>query len=182
MAPTRELAQQTEKVAIKFGHGINTVCVFGGSSKRFQMNQLSRNVDLVVATPGRLIDILETGGTSLENCSFMVLDEADRMLDMGFEPQIRKILEQAHPDKQMQMWSATWPKEVQSLARDFLGRDFVHLNIGSVDLQANHRIEQTFQIVNREDKTNCFLDIITGKVTILESGCRVTSMHGLFWL
>lgn len=74
----------------------------------------------MIATPGRLIDFLESGATNLNRVTYLVLDEADRMLDMGFEPQIRKIIEQIRPDRQTVMFSATWPKEVQNLARDFL--------------------------------------------------------------
>ena len=70
----------------------------------------------MIATPGRLIDFLESGKTSLHRCTYLVLDEADRMLDMGFEPQIRKIVDLIRPDRQTLMWSATWPKEVQGTA------------------------------------------------------------------
>lgn len=76
--------------------------------------------------------------------TYLCLDEADRMLDMGFEPQIRKILEQIRPDRQVLMWSATWPKEVKQLAHDFLHKDYIHINIGSQDLSANHNILQVF--------------------------------------
>ena len=73
---------------------------------------------------------------------YVVLDEADRMLDMGFEPQIRQILEQVRPDRQMLMWSATWPQEVRKLANDFFGKGkpLIHMNIGSTELQANPNI------------------------------------------
>lgn len=68
---------------------------------------------MIVATPGRLIDFLENGDTNLKRVTYMVLDEADRMLDMGFEPQIRKIMGQIRPDRQTMMFTATWPKEVR---------------------------------------------------------------------
>lgn len=125
------------------------MAVFGGSNRRFQALKLQQGVDIVVATPGRLLDFLESETTSLERCTYLVLDEADRMLDMGFEPQIRAIMDQIRPDRQMLMWSATWPKEVQHLAQDFLRESeaFVHLNIGSVDLQANKNIKQEFVIL-----------------------------------
>ena len=71
--------------------------------------------EIVIATPGRLIDFLESGKTNLNRCTYLVLDEADRMLDMGFEPQIRKIVDLIRPDRQTLMWSATWPKEVQGM-------------------------------------------------------------------
>ena len=74
---------------------------------------MAAGCEVVIATPGRLIDFLESGKTNLRRCTYLVLDEADRMLDMGFEPQIRKIVDLIRPDRQTLMWSATWPKEVQ---------------------------------------------------------------------
>ncbi len=96
LAPTRELAQQIQQVAIEYGNPcrIRSTCVFGGAPKGGQARDLERGVEILVATPGRLIDFLENGKTNLKRCTYLVLDEADRMLDMGFEPQIRKIVEQ----------------------------------------------------------------------------------------
>ncbi len=96
LAPTRELAQQIQAVANDFGPAarIRSTCVFGGAPKGGQARDLERGVEIIIATPGRLIDFLESGKTNLKRCTYLVLDEADRMLDMGFEPQIRKIVEQ----------------------------------------------------------------------------------------
>ena len=96
LAPTRELAQQIQSVARDFAvqSQIRHTCVFGGAPKGPQARDLERGVEIVIATPGRLIDFLERGTTNLRRCTYLVLDEADRMLDMGFEPQIRKIIEQ----------------------------------------------------------------------------------------
>lgn len=96
LAPTRELAQQIQQVANDFGKfaSINNACVFGGAPKEGQNRELQRGCEIVIATPGRLIDFLERGTINLERCTYLVLDEADRMLDMGFEPQIRKIMQQ----------------------------------------------------------------------------------------
>jgi len=80
-----------------------------------------------------------------------MLCEADRMLDMGFGPQLRKIVDQIRPDRQTLMWSATWPKEVQSLARDYL-KDFIQVNVGSLELSASHNITQNVEICNEFDK------------------------------
>lgn len=85
---------------------------------------LRNGVEIVIATPGRLIDHLEGATTNLRRVTYLVLDEADRMLDMGFEPQIRKIVSQIRPDRQTLLWSATWPKEVQALASDFLNNPY----------------------------------------------------------
>ena len=95
---------------------IRNTAIYGGAPKGPQIRDLSRGVEIVIATPGRLIDMLETQKTNLRRITYLVLDEADRMLDMGFEPQIRKIISQIRPDRQTLMFSATWPKDVQKLA------------------------------------------------------------------
>lgn len=155
LAPTRELAQQIQTVIRDFGvhvkPQIRNTCVFGGSPKGPQVRDLERGVEVVIATPGRLIDFLERGITNLRRCTYLVLDEADRMLDMGFEPQIRKIIEQIRPDRQVLMWSATWPKEVQTLAEDFLN-DYIQIYIGSLNLAANHNIRQIIDICEENEK------------------------------
>ncbi|EDW31057.1 GL15249 [Drosophila persimilis] len=155
LAPTRELAQQIQSVVRDYGHlcqpEIRHTCIFGGSSKVPQARDLERGVEVIIATPGRLIDFLENRNTNLARCTYLVLDEADRMLDMGFEPQIRKIIEQIRPDRQVVMWSATWPKEVQALAGDFLN-DYIQINIGSMNLSANHNIRQIVEICTEMEK------------------------------
>ena len=153
LAPTRELAQQIQEVANEFGRSskIKNTCVFGGAPKGPQMRDLENGCEIVIATPGRLIDFLEMGKTNLRRCTYLALDEADRMLDMGFEPQIRKIIEQIRPDRQVLMWSATWPKEVRRLAEDFL-TDYTHINIGSQDLHANHNILQIVDVCEEYQK------------------------------
>ncbi|KAH7140727.1 ATP-dependent RNA helicase dbp-2 [Dactylonectria macrodidyma] len=153
LAPTRELAVQIQQEITKFGRSsrIRNTCVYGGVPKGPQIRDLSRGVEVCIATPGRLIDMLEAGKTNLRRVTYLVLDEADRMLDMGFEPQIRKIIGQIRPDRQTLMWSATWPKEVRALATDFL-QDFIQVNIGSMDLAANHRITQIVEVVTDMEK------------------------------
>lgn len=94
---------------------------------------------------------MERGVTNLRRVTYLVLDEADRMLDMGFEPQIRKIIEQIRPDRQVLMWSATWPKEVQTLAEDFL-RNYIQVNIGSLNLSANNNITQNIKVCEESEK------------------------------
>lgn len=153
LAPTRELAQQIQQVTTEFGYSayIRNTCVFGGAPRGGQARDLERGVEIVIATPGRLIDFLESGKTNLNRCTYLVLDEADRMLDMGFEPQIRKIIQQIRPDRQILMFSATWPKEVRNLAEDFLC-DYVQVNIGSLELCANHNIEQFVDVCTEYEK------------------------------
>ncbi|EDV41173.1 uncharacterized protein Dana_GF10884, isoform A [Drosophila ananassae] len=162
LAPTRELAQQIQQVAIEFGSNthVRNTCIFGGAPKGQQARDLERGVEIVIATPGRLIDFLERGTTSLKRCTYLVLDEADRMLDMGFEPQIRKIMQQIRPDRQVLMWSATWPKEVRQLAEEFLN-NYIQVNIGSLSLSANHNILQIVDVCDENEKLMKLVKLLT---------------------
>jgi len=93
------------------------VCaVFGGMPRQAQEEMLERGTEILVATPGRLVDFLDTNVTNLRRVTYLVLDEADRMLDLGFEKQVALILNQIRPDRQTLMFSATWPPELQNLA------------------------------------------------------------------
>lgn len=106
---------------VKFGQssGIYSSCVYGGAPKGGQLAELRRGVHVVIATPGRLNDFIEAGQMRLHQVSYVVMDEADRMLDMGFEPQIRKIMSHVPRGFQSLMYTATWPKEVRRLAAEF---------------------------------------------------------------
>ncbi|XP_032392524.1 probable ATP-dependent RNA helicase DDX17 [Etheostoma spectabile] len=161
LAPTRELAQQVQQVAYDYGKSsrIKSTCVYGGAPKGPQIRDLERGVEICIATPGRLIDFLEAGKTNLRRCTYLVLDEADRMLDMGFEPQIRKIVDQIRPDRQTLMWSATWPKEVRQLAEDFL-KDYVQINVGALELSANHNILQIVDVCMDSEKDQKLLQLM----------------------
>ncbi|EUB61678.1 ATP-dependent RNA helicase ded1 [Echinococcus granulosus] len=121
LAPTRELSCQIFDESRRFAYrsDLKPCVVYGGAPVNNQLRDLSRGCDLLVATPGRLVDVIGREKVTLENVKFLVLDEADRMLDMGFEPQIRKIVEQnGMPDssqRQTLMFSATFPNEIQVL-------------------------------------------------------------------
>ncbi|KAG5527228.1 hypothetical protein RHGRI_028209 [Rhododendron griersonianum] len=154
LSPTRELATQIQDEAVKFGKSsqISCTCLYGGAPKGPQLSQLSRGADIVVATPGRLNDILEMKKVSLHQVSYLVLDEADRMLDMGFEPQIRKIVKEVPTKRQTLMYTATWPKEVRKIAADLLVNP-VQVNIGNVDeLVANKSITQYVEVLPHMEK------------------------------
>ncbi len=162
LAPTRELACQIEEVARTFGSimRVRNACLYGGASKGPQIRQLRYGAEIVVATPGRLIDLINMGCTNLNRVSFLVLDEADRMLDMGFEPQLRDIIPKIRPDRQVTLWSATWPKEVQRLSRDLLGRDFIQVTIGSTELTANKKIQQIVEVCDESSKEQKLSDFL----------------------
>nr|GEY36444.1 DEAD-box ATP-dependent RNA helicase 14-like [Tanacetum cinerariifolium] len=154
LSPTRELATQIQVEAVKFGKSskILCTCLYGGAPKGPQLRELERGTDIVVATPGRLNDILEMRKISLSQVTYLVLDEADRMLDMGFEPQIRKIVNAIPARRQTLMYTATWPKEVRKIAADLLVNP-VQVNIGNVDeLVANKSITQHIEVLAPMEK------------------------------
>nr|GLL18630.1 ATP-dependent RNA helicase-like protein DB10 isoform X1 [Ipomoea trifida] len=154
LSPTRELATQIQDEAVKFGttSRISSTCLYGGAPKGPQLRELDKGVDIVVATPGRLNDILEMKRVTLHQVSYLVLDEADRMLDMGFEPQIRKIVKEVPSQRQTLMYTATWPKDVRKIAADLLVNP-VQVNIGNVDeLVANKSITQYVEVLQSMEK------------------------------
>ncbi|CAE6389329.1 unnamed protein product [Rhizoctonia solani] len=155
VAPTRELAIQTQQTLHELGapFGIGSVCLYGGEPKDGQRKALlSQNGDgrttrIVVGTPGRLKDFVEEGVCDLSRVSYLVLDEADRMLDKGFENDIRSIIEKTAPMEKRQtlMFSATWPESVRRLASTFQ-KDPVRVTVGKDELQANSRVEQVVEV------------------------------------
>ncbi|CAK9823926.1 ATP-dependent RNA helicase DDX3Y [Anthophora retusa] len=164
LAPTRELATQIYDEARKFAYRsrMRPAVVYGGSNIVDQMRELDRGCHLLVATPGRLVDMLGRGKIGLHNCRYLVLDEADRMLDMGFEPQIRRIVqEDTMPptgERQTLMFSATFPKEIQMLARDFLS-NYIFLAVGRVG-STSENITQKIVWVEDHDKRSYLLDLL----------------------
>ena len=132
-----------------------------------QLRQIERGCDLLSATPGRLVDMIERGRISLSNVRFLVLDEADRMLDMGFEPQIRRIvLGEDMPgvmDRQTLMFSATFPQNIQMLAKDFL-KEYVFLSVGRVG-STSENITQKIEFVEDRDKQSVLLDVLAAMPT-----------------
>ncbi|KAI6086876.1 DEAD-domain-containing protein [Hypoxylon rubiginosum] len=165
VSPTRELAMQTNEQLAKLGDlvGLKTVCVYGGASKDDQ-RVLLRKADVIVATPGRLKDFLEEGSIKLDGAQFVVLDEADRMLDKGFEDDIKRILgcTPRKGDRQTLMFTATWPQSVQALASTFMVSP-VKIQIGgneSGDLQANTRIEQRVEVIDPWGKETRVLELL----------------------
>nr|CAD7428826.1 unnamed protein product [Timema monikensis] len=190
LAPTRELAQQIEEDTNKFGQplGIRTVVVVGGLSREEQGFRLRMGCEIVIATPGRLIDVLENRYLVLNQCTYIVLDEADRMIDMGFEPDVQKILDfmpvtNLKPDnedaedetkllanynskkkyRQTVMFTATMPPAVERLARSYLRRPAV-VYIGSAG-KPTERVEQIVYILSEADKRRKLMEILGRGVT-----------------
>ncbi|WVR08489.1 ATP-dependent RNA helicase ded1 [Kwoniella sp. DSM 27419] len=164
LAPTRELVSQIHDEARKFAYRswARPAVVYGGADIGQQIRALDRGCDILSATPGRLVDLIERGRISLANVKYLVLDEADRMLDMGFEPQIRQIVEgEDMPgvmDRQTLMFSATFPKEIQLLARTFL-KEYIFLSVGRVG-STSENITQRIEYVDDADKRSLLLDLL----------------------
>ncbi|KAF0555086.1 P-loop containing nucleoside triphosphate hydrolase protein [Gigaspora margarita] len=148
LAPTRELASQIYTEAKKFAksYGLRVAAVYGGASKMDQFKELRPGgIEILVGTPGRLIDMVKMKATNFRRVSFLVLDEADRMFDLGFEPQVRSICDNIRPDRQTLLFSATFPKKVEILARE-VTTEPVRISIGNVG-QANADITQKIEIL-----------------------------------
>ncbi|KAG8718737.1 DEAD-box ATP-dependent RNA helicase [Ceratobasidium sp. 394] len=164
LAPTRELVSQIHDEARKFAYRswVRPAVVYGGADINQQLRQIERGCDLLSATPGRLVDLIERGRISLANIQYLVLDEADRMLDMGFEPQIRRIVQgEDMPgvmDRQTLMFSATFPRDIQLLAKDFL-KEYIFLSVGRVG-STSENITQKIEYVEDQDKRSVLLDIL----------------------
>jgi ATP-dependent RNA helicase DDX3X len=176
MAPTRELVEQIYNDARKFvfKSPVHPVAVFGGEGTMGpQLRELERGCDLLLATPGRLHDLIERGRIDMGEVFTLILDEADRMLDMGFEPQIRRIVEQTNmprrdEGRQTLMFSATFPPAIQHLAQDFL-RDYTFLTVGRVGSTTDN-ITQQFQFVEQHDKLPCLMHMLQDQQETGKSG------------
>ena len=153
LAPTRELAMQSETVCKSAGlkMGLESICVYGGVPKPPQKQALANGAQVVVATPGRLLDLCQEGACSLGGTSYLVLDEADRMLDMGFEKDVRSIISMCATDRRTVMFTATWPESIRTLAAEFL-KDPIRVNVGSENLSANHRVTQHVEVLEQPQK------------------------------
>ncbi|KAK8939342.1 DEAD-box ATP-dependent RNA helicase 42 [Platanthera guangdongensis] len=163
MAPTRELVQQIHSDIKKFskGLGFNCVPVYGGSGVAQQISELKRGTEIVVCTPGRMIDILCTSAgkiTNLRKVTYFVMDEADRMFDMGFEPQITRIVQNTRPDRQTVLFSATFPRQVEILARKVLNKP-VEIQVGGRSV-VNKDIAQLVEVRQESDRFLRLLELL----------------------
>ncbi|KAK3841964.1 MAG: putative DEAD/DEAH box RNA helicase [Linnemannia gamsii] len=163
--PTRELAIQIFEEARRFTYKtpLRPVVIYGGAESRVQKEQIMKGCDILIATPGRLKDMVERGVVSLARVRVAILDEADRMLDMGFEPQIRQIMMSSDlardEGRQTLMFSATFPKDIQTLAREFLKEDFCRLRIGRIG-GTTSLIKQNILSVEEYEKNEAIFKIL----------------------
>jgi ATP-dependent RNA helicase RhlE len=160
LSPTREIALQTKAFLDLFGanHELNTACVIGGVKMTPQFDALRSKPDIVVATPGRLLDHVQRRTVSLNDIEVLVLDEADHMLDLGFLPQMRDILKLLPRDRQTMMFSATMPDSIEMIARDFM-RTPERIDITPVG-GAAEGITHRVYVVKEEDKRNALLALL----------------------
>ncbi|KAK4543693.1 hypothetical protein LTR36_005338 [Oleoguttula mirabilis] len=163
LAPTRELATQIHKDCKPYlkALGLRAVCAYGGAPIKDQIAELKRGAEIVVCTPGRLIDLLAANSgrvTNLRRVTYVVLDEADRMFDMGFEPQITKVLNNIRPDRQTVLFSATFPKNMEVLARKALTKP-LEILIGGRSTVAPE-ITQIIEVRSEESKFTRLLQLL----------------------
>ena len=154
LAPTRELALQVADSMTAYGKhlDVRVLAVYGGQPYGPQISRLNRGVDVVVGTPGRLLDLIERKALNIKHVRVLVLDEADEMLNMGFMEDVEKILAETPPERQTALFSATMPPRIRSLANRFM-RDPEHVNIKR-DTLTLASTEQRYYLVHENDKTN----------------------------
>ncbi|KAK6090560.1 hypothetical protein P3W45_000283 [Vairimorpha bombi] len=198
LAPTRELCLQIKDVFDEYSRFFNlrTTAVYGGVAAYTQKKDISMGCEVVVGCPGRLIDLNEQGILHFNRVTFLVLDEADRMLDMGFEPQLKKIIVKTNPKRQTLMWSATWPNSVRRLAESYM-INYAQLTIGSEDLKTNAKIRQIVSVVRSNEKDDMLIESLADKknekviifantkkmcdnleYTLIRKGFKAIAIHG----
>ncbi len=197
VAPTRELAVQIGDSFRSYGKYMQFrhVTLFGGVSLRPQIEAVRRGVDVVIATPGRLLDLVDQGVLRLNNVETLVLDEADRMLDMGFQPDIKRIVQLVPNDRQTLFFSATLPNEIKKLANSMLNNP-VHISVTPVS-SPTQTVDQQLYMVQTENKrallNHLLEEKLEGSVLVFtrtkrgadrvakelhKNGHRVTAIHG----
>ncbi|CAK9003311.1 ATP-dependent RNA helicase DDX42 (DEAD box protein 42) (RNA helicase-like protein) (RHELP) (RNA helicase-related protein) (RNAHP) (SF3b DEAD box protein) (Splicing factor 3B-associated 125 kDa protein) (SF3b125), partial [Durusdinium trenchii] len=152
LCPTRELAVQIETETYKFNKqlGMRSITLAGGLSKLEQFKEVKRGAEIAICNPGRLIDVVKMKGCNLQRCTYIVLDEADRMFHMGFEYQMRSIVQNIRPSRQTLLFSATFPPKIEKLARDILQQP-VRITIGEAG-QAAANVQQFVDVLKSEDE------------------------------
>ncbi|KAL1485931.1 hypothetical protein MTO96_031652 [Rhipicephalus appendiculatus] len=153
VAPTRELAKLIHNVVSEFGRhaAVRCVCVANGERKKCKYAELRMGCDILVSTPGCLIEFLEEGKVNLHRCTYLVFDELNRMLTMGCEPHVIKIAELCRPDHQTIMWATSWQKNLKPLVEDLLS-DHIEIKFGTTPVSLEDSLEMTVDVCQEEDK------------------------------
>ncbi|KAM8895903.1 DEAD box protein 53 [Lycaon pictus] len=160
LTPTRELALQVEAECSKYSYkGLKSICIYGAGNREQQIQDLTKDIDIIIATPGRLNDLQMNNLVNLRSITYLVLHEADKMLDLGFEHQIMKILLDVRPDRQTVMTSATWPDTIRRLARSYLKQPMM-VYVGTLDLAAVNTVKQNVIVTTEEEKRSLIRDFL----------------------
>uniref|UniRef100_A0ABI7VXR3 RNA helicase n=1 Tax=Felis catus TaxID=9685 RepID=A0ABI7VXR3_FELCA len=160
LAPTRELALQVEAECSKYSYkGLKSICIYGGGNRDRQIRDITKGVDIIIATPGQLNDLQMNKFVTLQSVTYLVLDEADKMLDLGFEHQIMKILLDVRPDRQTIMTSATWPDTIRQLAQSYLKEPMI-VYVGTLDLVAVNTVKQIVIVTTEEEKRSLIQEFL----------------------
>ncbi|XP_013361745.1 PREDICTED: DEAD box protein 53 [Chinchilla lanigera] len=160
LTPTRELALQVKTECSKYSYkNLKSVCIYGGRNRKEQIKDVTKGVDIIIATPGRLNDLQMNNFVNLRSITYLVIDEADKMLDLGFEPQIMKILSDVRPDRQTVMTSATWPDAVRHLSQSYLKEPMI-VYVGTLDLVAVNTVKQNIIVTTEEEKRAHFEEFL----------------------
>ena len=197
LVPTRELANQVAEEISSFqtDNTLKVLPIYGGQSYSFQISSLKRGVDIVVGTPGRIIDHLDRGILKLDQLSYLILDEADEMLNMGFIDDIETIFKKANPDKQVLLFSATMPREILQVAKKYMG-EYELISVKSEQMTTNQTHQIYFEVNERDKfealcriadvesdfyaivfcKTKLDVDFVAGK--LIERGYQAQGLHG----
>ncbi|KAI9339609.1 P-loop containing nucleoside triphosphate hydrolase protein [Obelidium mucronatum] len=180
LAPTRELAVQIHQEVLKFTYRswIKSCVAFGGQPIEVQIRRLEKGCDLIVATPGRLVDLIDRGCVVVKNIKYLVLDEADRMLDMGFGYQVRRIVgeEDMHKNRQTLMFSATFPPSIANIASLYLF-DYLFLTIGRIGSTSQNISQQVIQIDTLPNKKSALLELLANETTKISGSSSSTSSN-----
>ncbi|XP_063862560.1 probable ATP-dependent RNA helicase DDX46 isoform X5 [Scylla paramamosain] len=162
MTPTRELCMQIGKECKKFAkNNLRVCCVYGGTGISEQIAELKRGAEIIVCTPGRMIDMLAANGgrvTNLRRVTYVVLDEADRMFDLGFEPQVMRIIDNIQPSRQTVMFSATFPRQVEALAKKILTKP-IEITVGGRSVVCKD-VTQEVVILDEDQKFLKLLEVL----------------------
>ncbi|MGB0837603.1 MAG: DEAD/DEAH box helicase [Flavobacteriaceae bacterium] len=163
LVPTRELAQQVKKVFFKASKYLDKKifvdAVYGGEKIHIQEERLERPTQILVATPGRLLELLERNALNLINLKYLVLDEADEMINMGFRPDLDRLLKYIPQEKQVWMYSATLPDELRGMVKNYLKRDYEKIELAK-QIKINPNINHRYKMVEPSDKFDYILDFI----------------------
>lgn len=196
LSPTRELAQQIDEQIFAFGYhtGISSATIIGGEDFAKQAEAIRAGVDIIVVTPGRLIDQMKVLDVDFSHIKFLVLDEADRMLDMGFLPDVNHIIDKLPKNRQTLLFSATIPKEIQKLAKAIQNNpEFVQIKVSKPSISVNQRAYQvdgreklklTQYLLDELEWSSCIIFTATKRGTdqleglLVKKGIQVASIHG----